>query len=496
MSELATLPPNSYILALDVGTMSIRASTYDQMGRVSCSASQPFQLNRITETNIEQDPVELGSAVKMVLNDVLAQADEKQEQIAAAGLSTQRSSIVAWQRSDGEPLSPILSWQDRRAARYLDGLSNQSHTIKMRSGLFLSPHYGASKLRWLYEHCRPVPDAAKQDNLLFGPLAGYVIQHLVAGRPAIVDHVNASRTQLMDLEERNWSDDLLLRFRLRRQLLPKCQPTQSYYGEIAGTGIPLVAVNGDQNAAIHGLGELEEGTFIVNVGTGAFILLSTGDRPINHPRLLASIANSKPDSATYLLEGTVNGAGSAIQWAEEEWGEQDLSTRLEGWLTEVMDPPIFINTIGGLGSPMWTEGPLPCFTREGTLAEKSVAILESIIFLIQINLEAMTNTGQDVRRIRISGGLSSIDGLCQLLADLTQRLVVRSEVTQATSRGIAWLAGQPKQDWSELDNDYFLPKTQPQPASPLSDFLLFARLGVKLITFCYLLVKGMAINVS
>lgn len=455
MSDPAADP---HILALDVGTLSVRASTYDQLGKVRVAAARPLGLERHSDTEIEQDPQELIGGLKSTLQDVLAQSAQEGHPIGVAGLSTQRSSVIAWHRQTGEPLSPVLSWQDRRAAHYLERLSNQAHTIKGRSGLFLSPHYGASKLRWLYDNCEAVQAAARSGDLQFGPLAAFVIHHLVEGRPAIVDHVNASRTQLMDLEQRNWSADLLQRFRLQRPLLPACQPTQAFFGCLAGTQIPLQAVNGDQNAAIHGLGKLDEGTFIVNVGTGAFVLLATGNRPINHPRLLASIANSTPETATYLLEGTVNGAGAAIKWAEEQWGEQNLSQRLEEWLPVVKDPPVFVNTIGGLGSPLWTEGPTPYFNQDGDLAQKSVAILESIIFLLQINLEMMTNTGQDVRRIRISGGLSALDGLCQLLADLTQRLVVRSEVTQATSRGIAWLAGQPKYDWSELANDYFLPR--------------------------------------
>ena len=304
------------------------------------------------------------------------------------------------------------------------------------------------------------------NELIFGPLAAFILFHLVEGQPNIVDHVNASRTQLMDLETRRWSPDLLQAFGIAPELLPSCQPTQSFYGLIRGTDIPLTAVNGDQNAAIHSPGKLEGGTLIVNIGTGAFVLLSTGTQLIHHPSLLASIANSTDDRVTYLLEGTVNGAGAALNWAAKQWEQPYLAEKLAQWLSQPLTPPIFINTIGGLGSPFWKSEQKPYFIEEeggqSTVEEKAVAIIESIVFLIAINLEAMSNTGQSVKRIRITGGLSALDGLCQLLANLTQRVVLRPEVKQATSQGIAWLAANLNQGWNDLRDskhvDYFLPK--------------------------------------
>ena len=252
-------------------------------------------------------------------------------------------------------------------------------------------------------------------------------------------------------------------------MLPDCQPTQSRFGTIQGTDIPLTAVNGDQNAAIHGPGKLEDGTLVVNVGTGAFVLLSTGDQLIHHPSLLSSIANSNEDHVTYLLEGTVNGAGAAIKWASDRWNVPNLSRKIGTWLDEVETPAVFINTIGGLGSPFWRSEQNPYFLNESTeehsIEEKAVAIVESILFLITINLEAMNNTGKSVKRIRITGGLSALDGLCQRLANLTQRVVFRPEVKQATSQGIARLAANLNDGWQDLREDshvdYFFAQKRP-----------------------------------
>ena len=442
------------IMALDVGTMSVRAATYTQDGTLVNLAAQSIGLNRISDTEIEQDPHEMRVALFQVMDEVVADAEDRQCQIVTAGLTTQRSSVVAWNHESGEPLSPILSWQDRRAAHYLTALESASSEIKRTSGLFLSPHYGASKLRWLLD-CRL--DSEARDTLQIGPLASFIVHSIVEGNPQIVDHVNASRTQLMDLSARNWSGPLLKKFCLPRKLLPSCQPTQSDFGVLKHNGIPLTAVNGDQNAAIHGSGAIEPGTCIVNIGTGAFVLLATGNRPIHHPRLLASIANSDAESATYLLEGTVNSAGAALTWAEESWGVENLSMQLGDWLTSVKEPPVFMNTIGGLGSPLWKEGPAPHFIGDGDIPEKAVAIVESFLFLIQLNLDAMKNTGHVIKRIRISGGLAMIDELCQRLADLSERVVVRSAESQSTARGIAWLASNQDKRWDNSEEACFFP---------------------------------------
>ncbi|MCA9918559.1 MAG: hypothetical protein KC445_11440 [Anaerolineales bacterium] len=466
MTVLTDQQTDKLILALDVGTLSVRASVYDFAGNEMVFADKPIALHQLSSSEIEQDPAEINTAVHHVMHQVLADPVVQQRGIGCAGLASQRSSIVAWNRHTGEPLTPVLSWQDRRAAKYLEPLANKGVAIKKKSGLFLSPHYGASKLRWLLDNCPELERPLQTKELVIGPLAAFVIANLLDGTPCIVDHVNASRTQLMDLQTHEWADELLREFGIARELLPDCQPTQSFFGTIRGTGIPLTAVNGDQNAAIHGPGTLEDGTLIVNVGTGAFVLLSTSTRLMQHPNLLASIANSSADHVTYLLEGTVNGAGAAIKWAADEWREPDLTTQLADWLNTVETPPVFINTIGGLGSPFWRSEQNPHFLQNGrsepTLPEKAVAILESIIFLIAINLEAMSNTGQSVKRIRITGGLSAMDGLCQRLANLTQRVVVRPEVKQATSQGIARLAANLSEGWQDLREgshvDYFLPK--------------------------------------
>ena len=215
-------------------------------------------------------------------------------------------------------------------------------------------------------------------------------------------------------------------------------------------GIPVTAVNGDQNAAVYSLGEPDPGTAIINLGTGAFVLIPTGTARIAHPELLSGLASSDINGGDYTIEGTVNGAGAALSWAAEQWEIANIPQHLNEWLQRAKNPPIFLNSIGGLGSPFWRPGPEPAIVGEGEPWQRVVAVAESILFLLQANLDTMRTAGIPADRIQISGGLARSDALCQRLADLSGVEVYRPAETEATARGIAWLAaGRPIQ-WPEL----------------------------------------------
>ena len=207
-----SLQSGRLILALDVGTLSVRASIYDYDGHLIVFSDKAIVLNQISSSEVEQDPLEIKTAVNEVMQQVMDNPIVKQQGIACAGLASQRSSVVAWNKVTGEPLSPVLSWQDRRAASYLKPLQNKGASIKKKSGLFLSPHYGASKLRWMLDNYPELERPLQDKELVFGPLAAYVVFNLIENNSCIVDHVNASRTQLMDLKKHEWSTELLGQF--------------------------------------------------------------------------------------------------------------------------------------------------------------------------------------------------------------------------------------------------------------------------------------------
>jgi glycerol kinase len=401
--------------------------------------------------------------VGQVVDRVLAETVLAGHSIVAAGLATQRSSVVAWDGDTGQALAPVLGWQDRRAAPGIAALAAHEDRVTRLTGLRLSPHYGAGKLRWLLEHVPAVRTAEREGRLSMGPLASYLLYHLLEGYPALVDHANAARTLLWNLHTRDWDDELLGLFGVPRKVLPDCRPTCADYGRTAAGAIPLHAVNGDQTAALHALGAPQRDTILVNIGTGAFVLLPVADPALRPPGLLAGLAHSDAAGGQYYLEGTVNGAAAALHQVARHLALTGLEQQLPGWLDDIPSPGLFINTVGGLGAPWWRTGPEPYFEPAGLSGpEAMVAVIESILFLIQANIGLLRAVQPSVRGIRISGGLASLDALCQKLADLSGLAVQRPPQVEATARGIAWQAAGSAADWPVSGPvAHFVPRANP-----------------------------------
>ena len=448
------------ILAIDQGTYSTRAVIFDAQGGQVALARQAVDLLVLDDARVEQSPHQILHSLQQVVEEVLRHPAVDRSRVRHAGLATQRSSVLAWTRDKGKPLSPVLSWQDRRAATALQSLNQHGAAIRQATGLRLSAHYGASKLQWLLASQPDVAAAQARQNLVMGPLASYLLQHLLAGAPVLVDDANASRTLLWNLVTRDWDDALLRLFGIPRQALPACQPILHDYGRTAGDHIPLRAVNGDQTAALYAQGMPPENALTVNIGTGAFVLLPITD-PGNCPEgLLAGVSRSNAHACDYYAEGTVNGAAAALEWAAQRYRLQDWQTQLPDWLELTEAPPVFLNSVGGLGAPWWRSGPEPRFlTEPGSPAAALAGVVESILFLLQANIDLLCRVGPRVETIRISGGLARLDGLCRKFANLSGLVVQRAEQTEATARGIAWLAAGCPVGWSQSGEGHaFMPK--------------------------------------
>ena len=230
-------------------------------------------LNRISSSKIEQDGTEIVESVLYAIHQVLSKVD--QSRIVAAGMATQRSSVIAWDRRTGKPLSKVISWQDVRGQEFVASFDDETRSkIQQRSGLPLSPHYGASKVRWLLDDLRSTKsNPIAEDDICIGPLASFLLFHLIEDKTVCqVDHANGGRTQLMSLQQREWDDDLLAWFRIPKSVLPIARPTRFDYGKLTGTEIPFRVCQGDQTAAVFGYGNLPTGTAHVNLGTGGFVL--------------------------------------------------------------------------------------------------------------------------------------------------------------------------------------------------------------------------------
>lgn len=427
-----------HILVIDQGTHASRCIIFDSAENIIAQSEYPLSLYRQGEHFIEQNPEKILASIYYCIDKL--QQKGKLAHISRAALVTQRSTIIGWNKNSGKALSSAISWQDTRASSLLAPLRPFTQEIQAITGLPLSPHYGASKMQWLIENNQACKTAYEQDELIVAPLACYLIEQLTGLTNAVVDHVNASRTQLLDINTLDWSIDMLKKFNIDSKCLPSPKSCLTDYGKFRHHDFSLKLVSGDQNAALFANGNPPPGSILVNIGTGAFALKITETLEKN-PSLLNGLAVSTNKSKTFVQEGTVNGAGAALAQLYNEIEEQNLFQQLPGWLNIIQQPPIYINTIGGLGSPWWNSTLAAHFLaqedRDFDLPERAVAIIESIAFLLQNNLELLRDINS--RQIIISGGLSALDGLCQKLADLSGFEVNRFDNTEASATGAAWL---------------------------------------------------------
>ncbi len=446
-------PRQALYLALDQGGHASRALVFDRQGRLQARAVVETTEQRFPPDRVEQDGNVLVRSIERAAEQAVASLGGRAANIAAAGLATQRSSIVCWDRETGAPLSPVLSWQDRRAHGWLQQFNPEAEKIRERTGLVLSAHYGASKLRWCLDHLPAVAAARDAGRLAMGPLASFLLFRLLRERPMLVDPSNAGRTLLWNIGSSDWDGELTGLFGIPRSALPACVPTRHRYGSLAvrGQEIPVTVLNGDQSAALFALGRPHANTAYVNLGTGAFVLHTLGELPKRLPRLLCSVAWRSDGESIYVMEGTVNGAGSALEWAEQKLGVKDAVNQLAGWWKTETAPPLFLNGVSGLGAPFWVPDFESRWIGAGTPAANIVAVAESILFLIQRNLEEMKKSFSPFEQIFVSGGLSMNDVLCEKLASLTGLPVYRPVEHEATARGLAWLAAGQPADWPETD---------------------------------------------
>jgi glycerol kinase len=479
------------VLALDQGGHASRGCLVGEHGVIIATREVPIRTIRGSAGEVEHNADEIVESLRTAAAGVLADATTSNAttsnatapgaaatlQIDSAALATQRSTIVCFERHSGRALSPAISWQDRRNAAWLDSFAAHAERIRALTGLPLSPHYGVGKMRWCLDHLPAVQLARERGDLVIAPLASFLAMRLTQcsspqfGPPqsspprctALADPANASRTLLWDADQCDWSAELLHLFGIERAWLPPCAPTRGPYGVLqldaapaiapraiapratallptALSAIALRAVTGDQSAIPFAFGAPDPGTVYINLGTGAFIQRPLRVRPHSVAPLLASVLLADAGSALYSIEGTVNGAGSAIAQFVADCGTPEplLWQQLEQ-LPFNAPLPLYINGIGGLGSPYWRPQQQSWFIGDGSLLERFAAVVESIAFLIAINFDLMRMRDSAPTRVIVSGGLSRSDWLCRRLAALLSVPVLRG-AQEATVLGVAALA--------------------------------------------------------
>jgi len=441
---------NPLYLVIDQGGHASRAFVFNRDGKVLAQGSSPIeaQVNKDAKNQVEYDAITLLHSIQHAIHEAIASPNIKLNDIVSAGMATQRSNVVCWDRVTGQPLSPIISWQDRRAADWVKQFKSHEEQVHHATGLFLSAHYGVGKLKWCYENLPAVAQAHQQQRLCWGPMTSFLLNQLLDEKPYLVDHVNASRTLLWNIKTHDWDPMLAQLFDLPSAPLPECVANQYPFGTltIENHNIPMTTVIGDQSASLFAWQQLQNDALYVNIGTGAFIQRVINSDCIIEPHLLTSLLIKNGGNACYALEGTVNGAGSALSWIEQQLQPNQLYQQLPQWLEANDCPLLFLNGVSGIGSPYWQANFKSRFIGDGDDTQKIVAVIESIAFLLQINIEALQQQQPAARKILISGGLTRLNGLCQRIANLSSLTVQRMAAAEGTASGMAWLLAHSNKD--------------------------------------------------
>ncbi len=427
-------------LCIDIGGHSVRSILYDSHCNSLASFSETIDTQRPQKNRVEHSAGQLLESLTMTLHRAIDFSHGHGLKIKCAGLATQRSSIVAWDETTGQALSPVLSWQDTRGRKWLERLKIESNYIKQVTGLVLSPHYGANKIRWCLHNLENVKTALKQNRLKVGPLASFIIASITELDAVVVDVGNASRTLLWNYRKNTWDKTLLQMFNIEQSILPVVVDTRYNFGQLRlDKTIPLKLVVGDQPAAIYAIGQVARNRLYINMGSGAFILRLSEDKDPESP-LLTSVLLRDKEQVILAREGTVNGVANALSWLQASTGGKK-PIFYKALVDTVSSPGYFLNGVGGLASPWWDAGFESRFVDCDSFEEKTLAVYESILFMLLENYYAMQIKSLP-EAIVLSGGLSVDARFNQSLANLFGLTTYGFADVEATARGVARLLSQ------------------------------------------------------
>ncbi|MEE9464657.1 MAG: FGGY family carbohydrate kinase [Candidatus Neomarinimicrobiota bacterium] len=437
------MPRPPALLVLDAGTSAVRALAYDRTGRIVALHTYSVTTSRPQPNRAEMDPEALLQAVDQVLGRTMADLDRLGLRPRAMGLAVQRSSFLVYEPGRKTALTPLLTWQDIRADELLGRYRTDAAIIGEKTGLLLAPYYGGPKFAWLLEHRPELRVSLTAGRAFFVPLETLIIHHLTGN--LLIDETIAGRTLMYDIGRRRWDPDLLALFGLDGPLaccLPELVPSQYDFGRLnhRGRRWPLMVCQGDQQAAMAGLGARAPGTAAINYGTSGSVLVPTGDHPVRAPGLLAGPAFTSATNAEYLLEGTINAVGALFRWFEEDLGQPGLARR---WPTAVAPRTglVLIPGLNGLAAPYWRADVATTFlpSRRGySVGQQLRAGMESITHLVADIVDALPEGVRPAvnSTIHCGGGMAR-PALLQFQADLIQRQIWQHRRREATAWGVA-----------------------------------------------------------
>ena len=443
-----------YVLALDQGTTSSRAIVFDRRGRAVSTAQQELTQFYPRPGWVEHDPLELWATTRRTALAAVAGANLTGRNIAAIGLTNQRETTLLWDRRTGRPLHRAIVWQDRRTADFCAQLkrAGQAPLFRRRTGLLLDPYFSGTKLRWLLDHIPGARRRAARGELAFGTVDTWLLWQLTGGRVHATDVSNASRTLLLNLRTGEWDETLLRALGIPREVLPEVRASSEIYGEVSALpalrGVPVGGIAGDQQAALFGQACWTPGMAKNTYGTGCFLLMHTGGRPVvSKNRLLTTIAWKIDGRLEYALEGSVFIGGAVVQWLRDGLGLFTRSGDVEKLSARVADNGgvYLVPAFAGLGAPHWdaaARGAIVGLTRGSNAAHLARAALESIAYQSADLLRAMeADAGRRLHGLRVDGGATVNNALMQFQADLLRVPVVRPRTKETTALGAAYLAG-------------------------------------------------------
>ncbi|HRG55156.1 MAG TPA: glycerol kinase GlpK [Lacunisphaera sp.] len=443
-----------FILALDQGTTSSRAIVFDRRGRAVATAQQEFAQHYPQPGWVEHDPRDLWASTRRTALGAVAEANLTGRAIAALGLTNQRETTLLWDRRTGRPLHRAIVWQDRRTAAACAALKRRGleSLFRQRTGLLLDPYFSGTKLAWLLDHVPGARRRAERGELAFGTVDTWLLWQLTGGRVHATDATNAARTLLLNLRTAGWDDELLKILRIPREVLPEVRASSGVFGEVSAVpalnGLPISGIAGDQHAALFGQACWSPGMAKNTYGTGCFLLLHTGQKPVvSKNNLLTTIAWQIDGRLEYVLEGSVFIGGAVVQWLRDGLGLIAKSVDVEKLAAQVADNGgvYLVPAFAGLGAPHWdaaARGVITGLTRGSNAGHLARAALESIAYQSADLLRAMAaDCGRQLRELRVDGGATVNDALMQFQADLLRVPVVRPRTTETTALGAAYLAG-------------------------------------------------------
>ncbi|MCI8870309.1 MAG: glycerol kinase GlpK [Lawsonibacter sp.] len=453
-----------YIMALDAGTTSNRCILFNQEGEICGSAQKEFTQYFPRPGWVEHDANEIWGTLMGVAVEAMGRIGASAGDIAAIGITNQRETAIVWDRRTGEPVCPAIVWQCRRTSQYCDRLKAEGlvDLFRSKTGLVIDAYFSATKLKWILDHTEGARERARRGELLFGTVETWVIWKLTGGKVHVTDYSNASRTMLFNINTLEWDEDILTRLDIPRQMLPQAMPSSCIYGRtepgLLGGSIPIGGAAGDQQAALFGQTCFLPGEAKNTYGTGCFLLMNTGDRPVfSRNGLVTTIAWGLDGQVTYALEGSIFVAGAAIQWLRDEMRLIDSAPDSEYMAGKVPDTNgcYMVPAFTGLGAPHWDQyarGAVVGLTRGVNKYHLIRAALESLAYQTNDVLSAMeADSGIHLAALKADGGASANNLLMQIQADVIQSPVHRPVCVETTAMGAAYLAGLAAGYWDSRE---------------------------------------------